>query len=485
MPHATLGHLPVFLSQHGPPREHAAGGPAVIVGASADGTHFVDQHGQPRLLVGEDNWAVLANGGAWNSGDYQSAWNTYFTQRAAQGYNAVEVVWCSFPQPDASFINNDGRDWDGTWPFATTMDPTTAPVSTFWARRDAFFATAARYGFTVVCNTSTTWLSNTSPAAPAQASWTTGQWQAFGTFLGNRYKDTPNILWIVGDDYFGEIDTQLSAWLTSLRATGDNHLVSIQLYQEGTSRQDLFDLTKDPLAFCVHAQYEWCYSYNVSYDSIEKAQNYTPTGSDDVQHVVPPVWGDGSYLSSGVAGGQTDVRLERQLIWWALSSGAAGVSTGDNAVWGWPSTAAAAVTGISFYTSVMPAIASAFSGLPEWWKLAPDTSSLLVTAGRGTHASPITSGGSGTPYTANTDSYVTASRTPDTGSGSALAVIYCAQAMSITIDQSKMRSGYTVTWLDPVNGATFAGTPGSTYNSTTARGNNSAGDPDWVLVLRG
>jgi hypothetical protein len=318
-----------------------------------------------------------------------------------------------------------------------------------------------------------------------QRSWTNTQWQDFGTVLGNRYKSTPNILWIVGDDYFGEFDTQLALWRTALRATGDTHLISIQLYQEATSRQDIFDLTKDPLAFCVHAEWEHGYSYNVSYDVVEKAQVYTPTAGDDVQHVVPALWADGRFLSTGVGAGQTDDRLERQMIWWALSSGACGFQTGDDNIWPWPTGAAAAVTGRTFYTSTMPAITTAFTALTGWHQLTPDTSSQLVTAGRGTHASPITSGGGGTPYTANTDNYVTASRTPDTGSGSALAVIYCGLAMNITIDQSKMRAGYTATWLDPVSGATFPGTAGSTYNSTTARGNNSAGDPDWVLVLRG
>lgn len=458
----------------------------VIAGKSADGTHFVDQFGQPRMLVGEDCWAILANGGAWNSGNYQSTYDTYFTQRAAQGYNAVEVTWCSFPQPDSSFVVVDGGDWDSVYPFSTNMDPSTTPNETFWARRDYFLSSAAAHGFTVVMNVTTTWIFNSFPTNPnvPQQRWTNTQWSNFGTFLGNRYKNTPNILWITGDDYFGEVDTGLGFFLTALRATGDTHLISIQLYQEGTSRQDLNTLTKDPLAFCVHAQFEWVYTYNVSYDGIEKAQTYTPTGSDDVQGVTPPVWGDGFYLASGVAGGQTDVRLERQMIWWALSSGACGFSTGDNAIWGWPSTAAATVTSKSFYTSVIPAIAAAFSGLTDWQKLTPDTSSVLVTAGRGTHATAIVSGGGGTPYTGNTDTYVTASRTPDSGSGSSLAVIYSGKALNITVDQSKMVAGYTVTWIDPVSGATFAGTPGSTYNSTTARGNNSAGDPDWVLVLK-
>jgi hypothetical protein len=452
-----------------------------IVGASSDGAYFIDQQGSPRLFVCEDNWSMLCDGGA--PGTYTTIWNSYFTNRKAQGYTAVEVSWCSYPNAQAAMTFNTGQDWDGAYPFATTMDPTTAANSTFWARRDLFFSTAASFGFTVVMNITTPSL-DMSPTPAAQKTWSTAQWQAFGTFIGNRYKTTPNILWIFGDDYFGGIDSNLSAFLTNLRAAGDTHLVSIQNFQEATSRQDISSLTKDPLAFDVHAQYEWGYSYNVSYDVVEKAQLYTPTVSDDVQGPVPPVWGDGFYIASGVDSGQTDVRLERQMIWWALSSGACGFSTGDNDIWIGGATWPNAVTSKTFYTAVMPAITTAFANLPNWWKLAPDTSSALVTAGRGTHASAIASGGGGTPYTANTDAYVTASRTPDTGSGSSLAVVYCAKAMNITIDQTKMASGYTVTWIDPVSGATSAGTPGSTYNSATAKGNNSAGDPDWVLVLK-
>ena len=457
--------------------------PTIVAAASA-GTHFVDQSGNPRLFVGDNAWALLANGGAWNSGNYQSAYDTYFAQRAAQGYNAVEVTWCSFPAVAPGFVNTDGSDWDGVYPFSTNTNPSTSANSTFWARRDYFFTAAAAKGFVVVMNMTTTMMNFNDPDV-FQRGWTNQQWTDFGTFFGNRYKNQPNILWNSGDDYFGDFDTQFGLMRTACRTAGDSHPWSIMSYQEANSRQDIFTLTKDHLAFGVHAEYEWGYSYNVSYDVVEKAQIYTVTASDDIQHIVPSVWADGFYLASGTSGGQTDTRLERQMVWWALSSGAAGVSTGDNDIWTWASTSPAAVTGKSFYTSVMPAIVSSFSGLTGWHLLAPDASSQLVTAGRGTHASAIQSGGAGTPYIGNTDAYVTASRTPDGGSGSSLAVIYCGLAFSITIDQSKMAAGYTVTWIDPVSGATFSGTPGSTYNSTTARGNNSAGDPDWVLVLRG
>jgi hypothetical protein len=461
-------------------------GPATIVTAAADGTHFLDQYGNPRLFVCDIVWALPPNGGAYTSGDYQARFDTHFAARAAQGYTACEVSCFSWPGANTAWVasNDNGSDWDGTYPFTSTTNPSSGFNNAFWQRRDALFTSAAAKGITIVMNVTTPWLDG-SPGTVFCKGWTTTQWQDYGTGLGNRYKNTPNILWIVGDDYFGGIDSNLSAWLTALRATGDTHLVSIQNYQEATSRQDIFSLTKDPNAFDVHAQYEWGYTYNVSYDVVEKAQNYVVTGSDDVQHVVPALWADGFFLASGVGSGQTDVRLERQLIWWALSSGACGFSVGDNDIWPYASTSEAQVTAKSFYTNVMPAVVAAFGGLTGWQGLAPDTASALVTAGRGTHASAIASGGGGSPYIANTDTYVTASRTADTGSGSSLAVIYSGKALNITIDQSKMKAGYTATWVDPLTGATQAGTAASTYNSAAAVGNNSAGDPDWVLVLRG
>ena len=45
-----------------------------------------------------------------------------------------------------------------------------------------------------------------------------------------------------------------------------------------------------------------------------------------------------------------------------------------------------------------------------------------------------------------------------------------------------MGSGWTAVWVDPITCATSSAGSGPTFNST-AKGNNSQGDPDWVLVL--
>jgi hypothetical protein len=421
----------------------------------------------PSLLVSAEDWAILCNGGLNHAGDFAATYDDYFAKRQAQGYNSILVSLFS-----GTFFSGgaNGPDSDGTYPFNTnSTDPLNPANTTFWARRDAFLTTAATYGFRVMLNASTPFVH----VGSFTASWSTTQWAALGTFLGNRYAAQSNILWMMGDDYFDDIDSGFDAFFNALRAAGAVQPISIQNYQETTSRADIFNGTARPWG-AGHAQYNFGYSYNVTYDVVEKMGNET--------NPLPYFWADGTFLNTGGLSGITDVQLMRRQIWWALSSGSKGFQVGDNDIWTWDATALGFVTSKSFYTAVVPAIAAAFRALPNWHLLKADTSNLLVTAGRGTHASPLTSGGSGGQYLSDTDSYVTASFIQSGTHAGELAVIYMSHGSTITIDESKMVAGYTATWLDPKSGATSAATPGTTYNST-AKGSNSDGQADWVLVL--
>jgi hypothetical protein len=203
-----------------------------------------------------------------------------------------------------------------------------------------------------------------------------------------------------------------------------------------------------------------------------------------------PVYSDGYFYQGGSAyqGGSGATALDRAIrqdAWWAVTSGARGWNIGDEALWQWTSGAPAALPAQWFAANNAGNIRALMESLTGWQTLVPDTSSVLVTAGRGTRGSQLASGGGGGQYEpATTNSFVSASRTPDTGSGSALAVMYLPNATTITIDQTKLVSGYAASWVDPITGAKTSTTAGTTYNST-AKGNNSQGDPDWVLVLQG
>jgi hypothetical protein len=79
---------------------------------------------------------------------------------------------------------------------------------------------------------------------------------------------------------------------------------------------------------------------------------------------------------------------------------------------------------------------------------------------------------------------VTAAGTPD----GKLAIAYLPAITTITVDMTKLGDTVTARWYDPTNGTyvTITGSPFpnmGTHNFTSP-GNNSTGDPDWVLVLQ-
>jgi hypothetical protein len=133
-----------------------------------------------------------------------------------------------------------------------------------------------------------------------------------------------------------------------------------------------------------------------------------------------------------------------------------------------------------------------------WFALVPDQTGTLVTAGRGT---PFSASGSciANSHTCETqDAYVTvatASTPTDTW-----GVIYipcyatnstygCAGTGGVTVAMSALGPAITAQWYDPTNGhhATIAGSPFTNRGTRTftPAQTNSAGDPDWVLILHG
>jgi hypothetical protein len=437
------------------------------------------------LLVGDDAWGLLINAGRWNGGNWRATIDSYLSARQAQGFSAVEVSafsWLRPEDPPSPFKFTTGQDWDGLYPFNSSMNPssglnttTASDGFTFWDRRDYLITQAGLRGITVVLNVTTPALNfSTNPVSPLQG-WTSQQWTDYATALGNRYKNAADLMWILGDDYYGTLDAGFNSWLWALRLTGDQHPVSVQNMVNSTSQTQI--QSGDPLAWgSAHAQFDWVYTYDVSYDGVEKAYSH----GDDI----PVYFGDGNGL------GNTDLTIMRKMIWWALSSGARGFSTIDENLWKFPSNWHDLMTGnatpeATFWSTVIPAIASAFSGLTDWSSLLPDTNSQLVTSGRGTHAA-----GNTDFYGPDTDNYVTASRTPNGD----LGVVYLSHARTITVDTSKLLAGYVARWMDPLTGAQYSATPTATngaintYNSGVAQGakgiNNSAGGPDWILVFR-
>lgn len=424
------------------------------------GLHFTDTNGDPFLFRGYVIWGLLMNAGRWNGGDWRLDLEDAVSGVAGTASNVLYTKPLGDISNGGAFANGD--TWDGVSPFVGG-DPAVFN-DTFWERSDYLFDLCAANSIAVAFNVA---YSNDIDSG-ALSGFTTGNWTSYGTSLAARYKTRPNLVWMMGGDYFDNANAGITAMLNAIRTEGDTHTFGVQNFAESTSRFDI----EDNSVFNTgtdNADFNFVYSYNVIYRGIEYGHAETTP--------IPVLWGDGHFDQNSAA----DRKIMRDLVWWALSSGACGSIYGSEGTWSWSSGGLGNLTTDTFPNTDQPTIWDTFASLSGWERLLPDTDSSLVTAGRGTKGDYVTtSGGSGGVYDANDaqDTYVTASVTAD----GTLAVIYCPVSTTITVNDTEMVAGYTATWIDPASGATTAETVGSSY---TTPGANSLGGNDWVLALEG
>jgi hypothetical protein len=435
--------------------------PPVVKGASASGRYLVDQFTNGIIPMFDSMWAMVQQAGntALNGGSatYQQDMDYWITKRSAQGFNGLKFN--ALGNTESGAPNADGRTWDTKYPFGSTAagtafgNPSSGLASDYWTRVDYLVDQAAAAGMTCfifVFETSdlgtTNVMSNGSGTIKALS-----EFQAYGTALGNRYKNKTNIVWAVGADYFDEQVTKVEGTIDALRATGDAHLFTVENHVDlaghhwTTSRKD--DLGATQQLGTDRATLNGSYIYDPTHLSADAAWVETPT--------IPNIWFDGNYE------GGSDAHALRSKTAWSLTYGQWGAQYGSDTIngmpSGWRTTMASATTAIQH----MAIVRSKVAGYTRWPDLVPDRSSSFVTAGRG----------SGT-------SFVTASKTAD----GKLAIIYMpAAGTAITVATAQMVSGYTVTWVDPTDGHTVSGSQGTSFSRATA---NSAGDADWLLVLK-
>jgi chitodextrinase len=414
--------------------------PVYPLKVSANRRYLVDQNDVPFLGVGDTPHLLFMNVSVADAA-------TYFQARHAQGFNMIS----------AQFISYNGMNvptFDGIKPFLTSGDPTT-PNPAYFARIDSMVNLAGQYGITVYANP----MSWGGLKESIRAAGTT-KMNIYGQYLGNRYKNFPNIVWKYGEDFYtwasGD-DQYMLALANGVRSTDPNHIHTVEL---GSGDSSLDDPNWAPIVG-IDGIYEYCLpSYVKTYRDYNRS-NFLPVELLDTEY-------EQDVVNCVVA----TPYVVRNETWWTLTGGGRQVQYGDGGVYpfasGWQNH-------LSDPGAVQHGYATSFFRNLQWWNMVPDQNHTVMTAGFGT----FNTGRLGT------NDYATTERTSD----GSMVVSYIPTSRTVTIDMTRLAGAATAQWYDPttntyqtITGSPFANTGSRQFTTPSAA--HSDGKSDWVLLLQ-
>lgn len=434
-PFTSLGYVQVKL-------ESTVGN--LELGVSANGRYLVNGANEPFLLVGDSPQGMMVSLTVANM-------DVYLSNRSGYGVNAIQVMLVG----DSTYTGGNDTTFatvDGVKPFSTNGDLSTVN-NAYFARVETMLDMAASYGMVVMLNIDV-YSANERALYKNNGVTKCGD---YGEYLGNRFKNYPNIIWCYGCDYQPTTDTDLDDCLYAIRdgiASQDtNHIHTMWSYIGWSSRL--------VPAWDSRVNIDFLYTYSAPYGEV-----YT----DYLLNPAKPIFlGESNYED---ASGSTPLRMRRQ-AYMSMLFGAYGhfYCTGAY-IWRFD-------TGWASYLDSYPGLQDVITHLKAlltgkaWYSLVPDYAHAVLTAGYGTYQ-----------VGANVDSndYAVCGYV-----ASSLALIYMPTNRTMTVDMSKFSGTVTCRWFDPTSGQyeTDAASPHAntgTHDFSHA-GTNDASDPDWILVL--
>jgi hypothetical protein len=418
-----------------------ATGPAFPLKVSSDGRYLVDQRDTPFFYAADTAWTMLSRLSVADA-------KKLIDLRASQGFTAIQSVLTSFTAADGGPHGVPFADGD-----------LTRPVESYWQGVDEILRYANRRGILVYAVP--LWMANNGgwacESGGCQGPPSVEVMRTYMTWVGERYRDQPNLVWVAGGD--DEIDRNREVKQAGARALHQADPGHLMTYHPRWLEYGF----ADEAWYSIYAFQKNDITAPYDYEQIREAYDRTPTRP--VLDAEPPYEPQTAMQDGDVV----TAAINRRFGWWAALSGAMGVSYG-----GPPGTWNIGEKGEPDWSAVdrdparqTGAIRRILAPL-AWYHLRPDWDAEVVTGGRGEY------GG---------QDYATAAATED----GTLVVAFAPSAREFTLDASRLSGPATLTWYDPVSGV-VSGEPRTVEPKGTLAvatpGANSGGDGDWVLVIR-
>jgi hypothetical protein len=305
-------------------------------------------------------------------------------------------------------------------------------------------------------------------AAGWRAHFAESQAEAYGRFLGKRYADRKNIMWIVGGDANPQEKTKAIDLLArGIKHTAPHHLITVHNRPEYASAS-YFDAAP-------WLDVNLAYSYGETY--IHVGGEWNRLGKRR-----PIMLGESGYEEESNDGrGGSPHRMRRQAYGAILSGALAGHAFGNKHLWRCDDEWRGALE--SAGSQHMAHLENLFTSIP-WYKLNPDDaypppppdfeeaemparSKQLITAGRGLYGN---------------DDYMPAAVAED----GSFALVYLPIGRPLTINSGRLASIVKAWWYDPTAGTRVAiedAASSGQFQDFAPPTANSAGDTDWILIL--
>lgn len=288
---------------------------------SANNRYFQHEDGTPFFWLGETGWLLPQR---LNRDEA----NCYLSECSSNGYNVIQVqtlngvpsfnVYGDMSHPkgyDFSVIDQEGYG--------------------YWQHMDYIIDKAEYYGIYIgmVC----IWggLVKNGLMDVEQA-------KAYGTFLANRYKDRPNIVWIIGGDIKGDVKTEVWETLArTIRSIDSNHLMTFHPRGRTSSLMwfsecDWMDFHMFQSGHRRYGQRNGDGDYMIAEDTEEDNWRYVEEAFKQRQQK-PILDGEPSY--ERIPQGLHDIYAPqwtaadcRRYAWWSVLAGSCGHTYGNNAL---------------------------------------------------------------------------------------------------------------------------------------------------------
>ena len=391
-----------------------------------DHRHLVDQTGKPFLIQGDSPWSII-------SGLTREEEEQYLENRRQKGFNSiiVNLIEHKFHGP---------VDRYGEGPFTTPGDFST-PNEKFFAHADWVIRKAVDKGIQVFLapiylgyiHTDEGWVEEAMANGPEKC-------RGWGRYLGKRYRDFDNLIWIMGGDRNPDKAREdVDAVAAGIKEFDTRHLFTAHCHPGNSAA----------------SQYEndgWLdvndtYSYAIVHGDLLSTYNHTPA--------MPFFLIETSYEGEHNA---SAVQIRRQ-AYWALLCGATGQFIGNRPIWlfdpGWQT--AMDATG----SQDMVRLRALFTSRP-WYAMVPDEKHEVVVDGLGEFFGL---------------DYLAAARTSDGGT----MIAYMPSARTFTVDLSKLSGTRAQGWW--YNPRTGKSTSAGDFATGAKRKFTPPADGDWVIVL--